>query len=150
MRRLHTKNQQLVQRLAALERERKEDAAGAEVRRLRDQLRAREEEVRQLRESLQRIGGSDAGCVHRDGAADVNQRLATPRVKQVERQCTKLLERKVDAVLREDTKERIPAEVRELLVALKDRIITDARRHEAEVLLLNESLRGAERRLATA
>ncbi|RNF16810.1 uncharacterized protein Tco025E_05040 [Trypanosoma conorhini] len=149
MRRLHAKNQQLLQRLAAVRRAEEEATAGA-VAQLRESLQQREEEVRRLRHRLRgsekRAEGSGRGASG-GGAALTLLKL---RVRQMEEQYNRLLETRLTDALEERPAERVDAELRELVVLLKSRLLADARHHEAEVLLLNEALLESERRLATA
>ncbi|RNF02023.1 hypothetical protein TraAM80_06638 [Trypanosoma rangeli] len=143
MRRLHAKNQKLLQCLAAVRRA-EEDVAEGTVKQLREKLQQREKEVRQLRhrlhESEQKAEGSSGGAAIA---------LLTLRVRQMEKQYNRLLEAKLTDTLKESSVKGIDTEVRELFMLMKNRIIADARHHEAEVLLLNEALLEAERRLAT-
>ncbi|ESL06490.1 hypothetical protein TRSC58_05835 [Trypanosoma rangeli SC58] len=147
MRRLHAKNQKLLQRLTAARRA-AEDAAKGTVKQLREKLQQREEEVRQLRRRLHEFEQKAEGsCGGASGGAVVT--LLTLRVRQMEKQYNRLLEVKLADALRESSVKRIDTEVRELFMLMKRRIIADARHHEAEVLLLNEALLESERRLAT-
>ncbi|RNC54884.1 hypothetical protein TcCL_ESM07661, partial [Trypanosoma cruzi] len=155
MRRLHAKNQQLLQRLTALQRDEGEGNE-ATVRRLRDKLQQREEEVRRLRHRLQEFekraedsSRGTSGGVRGGIGGDAAVSLLTLRVKQLEEQYNRLLGRRVADALRTESAGKHDAELRELFSLMKSKIIADARHHEAEVLLLNEALLESERRLAT-
>ncbi|KEG05955.1 hypothetical protein DQ04_17031000, partial [Trypanosoma grayi] len=118
----------------------------------RDDLQRREEEIRQVKDRLLRVEEEkkkkEDGI--RNSAGGVTNSLLALRVKQLDAQYNKLLGAKVDAVLQEGSTARINAEVKELFAQMKAKMIADACRHEAEVLLLNESLFDTEKRLATA
>ncbi|EAN85229.1 hypothetical protein C3747_64g188 [Trypanosoma cruzi] len=155
MRRLHAKNQRLLQRLTALQRDEGEGNE-ATVRRLRDKLQQREEEVRRLRHRLREFekraedsSRGTSGGVRGGSGGDAAVSLLTLRVKQLEEQYNRLLGRRVADALRTESAGKHDAELRELFSLMKSKIIADARHHEAEVLLLNEALLESERRLAT-
>ncbi|KAH9601262.1 hypothetical protein LSM04_004349 [Trypanosoma melophagium] len=146
MKRLHGKNQQLVQRLSAMERERSTvntAAASAEVVHLREKLRLREEEINQLKKRLEGVEET----VKRDSYSSMPLPHLVRRVQQLEAQYEELLDIKINAVLKESSVEKINAEVKKLFAHMKNKMMNDACQHEAEVRRLNESLVEAERRL---
>ncbi|EKF30124.1 hypothetical protein MOQ_006070 [Trypanosoma cruzi marinkellei] len=155
MRRLHVKNQQLLQRLTALKRDEGEGNE-ATIRQLRDKLQQREEEVRRLRHRLREFekraedsSRGTSGGVRGGGVGDAVVSLLTLRVKQLEEQYNRLLGTRVADALRTESARKHDAELRELFTLMKSKIIADARHHEAEVVLLNEALLESECRLAT-
>ncbi|ORC88940.1 uncharacterized protein TM35_000141510 [Trypanosoma theileri] len=147
MKRLHGKNQQLVQRVSALEREKETGntvEVSAEVVRLREKLRRREEEVAQLKKRLKNVEET----VERESFSSMCPPHLVRRIQALENQYKELLDIKIDAVLKEDSVEKINAEVKKLFSHMKNKMMTDASQHEEEVRRLNETLVEAERRLA--